>query len=67
MCDLCTTNESERTAALNENRHIADELEEMARFYREIASGERKPHTNAMDIPTIRAASVIRHLVRDWV
>lgn len=59
MCDYCGPEEARRAAA-RADMDRAKKYEEIARFYREVASGFIKPHTEAfkLSVPTCLRALI---------
>lgn len=67
MCNLCSNDPNEREKARKYQEIIADDLERLAANYRDMAHGRIKPHTDAAKIVALRATSLVRHLVDEWV
>lgn len=67
MCDLCSDDNVTRGKAKNEALYIADRLERTAEFYRRMAHGEVKPHSDAAKTFSHAARALVRDLVQDWV
>lgn len=67
MCDLCSDDNVIRGKARNEALYIAGRLERAAEFYRRMAHGEVKPHSDASANFSHTARALVRELVREWV
>jgi len=67
MCELCSNDPTERTAARDSHYAFASALNELADKYRALGSGDIKPHTDKAKVIGIQACAVIRRLVEEWV
>ena len=65
MCDYCSSDPAEREAAQRFDARTADRLDELAAFYRGLASGRIKPHPtqHEWDGPKNSAKLVMRELI----
>lgn len=67
MCALCSSDEEEKKAEKNECVRIAKLLSELSKSYEDLAYGTIKPHSDQWMRNNVKAFSVIRVLVEDWV
>ncbi len=67
MCELCSDDKEERSAALERNQRISRYLNELSTHYKRVASGMIKPHTDEIKKGELTAHLVIRYLVEDWI
>lgn len=67
MCDLCSSDKTERRAAISRNKNIADRLRELARDLDRLSHGSIQPHTDEAKTVGLKATSIIRELVQDWL
>lgn len=67
MCELCSQDAEERKKAVEGCHAMADRLERLAKMYRELSSGHRKPHGPSVDGMAATAKNAIRDLVNEWV
>jgi hypothetical protein len=67
MCNLCGDDDVTRGKARQEALCIADRLERAAGFYRRLARGEVKPHSDASATFAHTALALVRELVAEWV
>jgi hypothetical protein len=65
MCNLCdpATAKAER----DNLKYKAEQLEDLARHFRNLAAGRVKPHTAAASEATHTATSIVRYLVEEYV
>lgn len=66
MCEHCGDDSDSVKARRSHHNDIAQDLELLAKDYREIASGKMKLHTNDTNIVGVRARNLIRELV-EWI
>lgn len=67
MCELCSQDKAEREAGRDAAIRFAAELKELSTWFYVLADGTIKPHTDDVDKIGLRARSVIRKLVNDWM
>jgi len=67
MCDLCSSDDTTREKAKREAHHMADQLDRAADFYRQLAYGEVKPHSDASKSFANLARALVRELAQEWV
>lgn len=64
MCQLCT---DDKAAEQKRLRALAEQLRDMANYLEHLSAGTEKPHTKAAQDYGIKARSIVRSLVEDYV
>jgi hypothetical protein len=67
MCDLCSGDVKVSENAHNDCMVVADCLETLARYYRDMGNGVLLPHSNQAAVMGNLARSIVRELVKEWV
>lgn len=63
MCDICQDPQKAKRAA----ESMAKRLNELASCYIALSEGRIKPHTDAAQNVGLKAQSIIRDLVAEWL
>ena len=67
MCDLCSADKKEQQQARDWHLMYADRFEELATFYRQMARGILKPHSDDTKKVGLLARLIVRELVDTWI
>lgn len=67
MCALCSSDEEEKKAERHRCVNVAKLLSELSKSYENLAYGTIKPHSDQWIRNNVKAFSIIRVLVEDWV
>jgi len=67
MCQLCSNDDEEKTRARKAAYFSAEQHERMAQFYRGLADGHIKPHSEKAKSVGLLACALVRNLVEEWV
>jgi hypothetical protein len=67
MCQLCSTEITEKTTAREAQRYIAARLRMLANMLDEVANGKIKPHSDDGVEVSRYALAVVKSLMEEWV
>ena len=67
MCELCSNDEEEKKRAIKAAYFNAEQHDRMAGYYRSLASGDIKPHSEKAKSIGVLACALVRDLVAEWV
>lgn len=67
MCDFCSKDKETLEYAHKEAMMVSDELMALSMSYRKLANRSLKPHSKEIKTVEIRARSLIRKLVEEWI